>query len=201
MDSTGEGLRTKDKGQLAKVIDESTSTILREVESLKSMVDEFSRFARLPNVSLESGNLNDLIKQTVLLYEDRVSDLKIETNLAKNLPETLIDSEQLKRVFVNLIDNAIEVFDKDQSSKRIEIKTFYDKAKDLIVAEISDNGKGIPPADFQKLFQPYFSTKGRGTGLGLAIVQRIVSEHHGKIKAVNNSPKGAKFIVEIPVLN
>ena len=187
------------KSKIQNVIDESTATILREVQSLKSMVDEFSRFARLPNVLLETGNLNDLINQTVLLYEDRISDVKIETNLAGNLPETLIDSEQLKRVFVNLIDNAIEVFDREQTEKRIEIKTFYDKAKDLIVAEISDNGKGIPPADFQKLFQPYFSTKGRGTGLGLAIVQRIVSEHHGKIKAVNNSPKGAKFIVELPV--
>ena len=71
---------------------------------------------------------------------------------------------------------------------------------DLIVAEVSDNGNGIRPSDFQKLFQPYFSTKGRGTGLGLAIVQRIVSEHHGRIKAVNNSPKGAKFIVELPVI-
>ena len=187
------------KSKIQNVIDESTATILREVQSLKSMVDEFARFARLPNVSLETGNLNHLINQTVLLYEDRFTDLTIETDLAKNLPETLIDSEQLKRVFVNLIDNAIEVFKPEQTEKRIEIKTFYDKAKDLIVAEISDNGKGIPPADFQKLFQPYFSTKGRGTGLGLAIVQRIVSEHHGKIKAVNNSPKGAKFIVELPV--
>jgi signal transduction histidine kinase len=69
----------------------------------------------------------------------------------------------------------------------------------LIVAEVSDNGGGIRPSDFQKLFQPYFSTKGRGTGLGLAIVQRIVIEHGGKIKAVNNSPKGAKFIIELPV--
>lgn len=192
--------RTKDKGQLEKVIDESTATILREVQSLKSMVDEFSRFARLPNVALKTGNLNELIKQTVMLYEDRVSDVEIESNLGENLPETLIDEEQLKRVFVNLIDNAIEVFDTEQTEKRIEIKTFYDKARDLIVAEISDNGKGITPADFQKLFQPYFSTKGRGTGLGLAIVQRIITEHHGKIKAVNNSPKGAKFIVELPTI-
>lgn len=186
------------QSRMQTVIDESTSTILREVNSLKSMVDEFSRFARLPNVALEKGNLNELIKQTVLLYKDRVSDLQIETNLANFLPETLIDEEQLKRVFVNLIDNAIEVFDETQTDKKIEIKTFYDKARDLIVAEISDNGKGIPPSDFQKLFQPYFSTKGRGTGLGLAIVQRIVTEHHGKIKAVNNVPKGAKFIVELP---
>jgi two-component system, NtrC family, nitrogen regulation sensor histidine kinase NtrY len=116
------------------------------------------------------------------------------------LPNTLIDEEQLKRVFVNLIDNAIEVFDPPQAEKRIDIRTFYDKARDLVVAEVSDNGRGIPPSDFQKLFQPYFSTKGRGTGLGLAIVHRIITEHHGKIKAVNNSPKGAKFIVELPVM-
>lgn len=186
------------QSRIQTVIDESTSTILREVNSLKSMVDEFSRFARLPNVALEKGNLNALVKQTVLLYKDRVSGLQIETNLADFLPETMIDEEQLKRVFVNLIDNAIEVFDKDQTDKKIEIKTFYDKARDLLVAEVSDNGKGITPADFQKLFQPYFSTKGRGTGLGLAIVQRIITEHRGKIKAVNNVPKGAKFIVELP---
>lgn len=187
------------QSRIQSVVDESTATILREVQSLKSMVDEFSRFARLPNVALEKGNLNELIKRAVLLYKDRISDLQIETKLADFLPETLIDKEQLKRVFVNLIDNAIEGFDREQTDKKIEIKTFYDKARDLIVAEISDNGKGIPPSDFQKLFQPYFSTKGRGTGLGLAIVQRIVTEHHGKIKAVNNVPKGAKFIVELPV--
>ncbi len=195
-----EGENPEIEEQNAKVIKEGTQTILREVSSLKSMVDEFSRFARLPNVKLESGNLNAIIGQTVLLYEDRHSDVKIEAKLAENLPNTLIDEEQLKRVFVNLIDNAIEVFDEAQMEKRIDIKTFYDKARDLVVAEVSDNGKGIPPSDFQKLFQPYFSTKGRGTGLGLAIVQRIVTEHHGKIQAVNNSVKGAKFIVELPVI-
>jgi len=162
------------------------------------MVDEFSRFARLPNVKLESGSLNEIIRQSAALYEDR--DALIELNLAENLPNALIDEEQLKRVFVNLIENAIEAFDKTQADKKIVAKTFYDKARDLIVAEISDNGGGIPPSDFQKLFQPYFSTKGRGTGLGLAIVQRIVSEHRGRIKAVNNSPRGAKFIVELPVI-
>ncbi len=183
--------------QTKKVIKEGTQTILREVSSLKSMVDEFSRFARLPNVRLESGNLNEIVKQSAALYEDR--DALIELNLAENLPKTMIDEEQLKRVFVNLIENSIEAFDAAQKDKRIFAKTFHDAARDLIVAEISDNGSGITPSDFQKLFQPYFSTKGRGTGLGLAIVQRIVSEHRGKIKAVNNSPKGAKFIVELPV--
>jgi nitrogen fixation/metabolism regulation signal transduction histidine kinase len=179
------------------VVDESTRTILREVNSLKSMVDEFSQFARLPNVRLETGNLNEIVAQSAALYEDRSA--KIELSLAVNLPNAMIDEEQLKRVFVNLIENAVEAFDEHQKEKLISVKTFYDRARDIIVCEISDNGKGIAPPDLQKLFQPYFSTKGRGTGLGLAIVQRIVSEHQGKIKAVNNSPKGAKFIVEIPV--
>ena len=185
--------------QTAKVIKEGTETILREVNSLKSMVDEFSRFARLPEAKLESGNLNEIAEQTVDLYNDRFLDVKIEKNLAANLPKAMIDAEQIKRVFVNLIDNALEAFDENQPDKCISIKTFYDKARDLICAEVADNGKGIAPPDLQKLFQPYFSTKGRGTGLGLAIVQRIVSEHRGKIRAVNNSSKGAKFIVELPI--
>jgi two-component system nitrogen regulation sensor histidine kinase NtrY len=190
--------RPKTEDQTTKIIKDGTETILREVNSLKAMVDEFSRFARLPNVRLDIGNVNEIICQSAALYEDR--EAKIELDLAENLPNAMIDEEQLKRVFVNLIENAIEAFDKAQEDKRICAKTFYDRARDLIVAEISDNGNGIPPSDFQKLFQPYFSTKGRGTGLGLAIVQRIVSEHRGRIKAVNNSPRGAKFIIELPVI-
>ncbi len=194
--SDAENLKIEE--QNAKVIKDGTETILREVNSLKSMVDEFSRYARLPNPKLESGDLNGIIKQSAALYDDRFSDVKIELNLADNLPNALLDDEQLKRVFVNLIENATESFDETQSDKTITVKTFHDAARDLIVAEISDNGNGISPSDFQKLFQPYFSTKGRGTGLGLAIVQRIVSEHRGKIRAVNNFSKGAKFVVELP---
>ena len=122
-----------------------------------------------------------------------------DRNLEPGLADTMLDAEQLKRVFVNLIENAIEAFDKKQEEKRILITARHDKARDLIIAEVSDNGNGIPPSDLQKLFQPYFSTKGRGTGLGLAIVRRIVSEHHGKINVVSNMPKGAKFIIELPV--
>ena len=188
----------KTEARNAKVIKEGTETILREVNSLKSMVDEFSRYARLPNARFESGDLNEIIKQTAALYEDR--EVKITLNLAENLPNAMVDDEQIKRVFVNLIENAVEAFDKTQPDKQILIKTFHDAARDLIVAEVADNGDGILPANFQKLFQPYFSTKGRGTGLGLAIVQRIVSEHHGKIRAGNNSTKGAKFVVELPVI-
>ncbi|MCB1025429.1 MAG: HAMP domain-containing histidine kinase, partial [Acidobacteria bacterium] len=113
----------------------------------------------------------------------------------------VIDEEQLKRVFVNLLDNAIEAFDRAQPKKCVYIKTYFDQARDLVIAEVADNGDGIAPSDFQKLFQPYFSTKGRGTGLGLAIVQRIIAEHGGKIVGVPHNPKGAKFIIQLPASN
>jgi len=184
-------------GPTSKVVQEGTDTILREVQSLKSMVDEFSRFARLPNVKLESGDVNEVVQQAADLYQDRTDDVRIDANLTE-LPAALIDEEQLKRVFVNLIDNAVEA-PSDEAEKIVSITSRHDTARDLIIVEVSDNGTGIDAADYQKLFQPYFSTKGRGTGLGLAIVQRIITEHHGKIKAVPNQPFGARFIVELPV--
>lgn len=182
----------------AKVVLDGTDTILREVQSLKAMVDEFSRFARLPEVRLEPGDVNEVARQAANLYLDRTDEAVIELNLADQLPAAMLDEEQLKRVFVNLIDNAIEANGEDDIQRVITIATRHETARDLIVAEVSDNGSGIDPADYPKLFQPYFSTKGRGTGLGLAIVNRIVSEHHGKIKAVPNQPRGARFIVELP---
>ena len=185
-------------GQTVKVIQDGTTTIIREVQSLKMMVDEFSRFARLPNAKPERGDLNEIVRQVAALYEDRKGEIAIVTALADSLPETHLDTEQIKRVFVNLIENALEAFDSGKHNE-IRIVTRHETARDLIIAEVADNGKGIAPADLQKLFQPYFSTKGRGTGLGLAIVQRIISEHGGKIKAVANQPVGAKFIIELPV--
>jgi signal transduction histidine kinase len=98
-----------------------------------------------------------------------------------------------------LIENSAEALEDKTNEPRIEITTRHDAARDIVVAEVSDNGRGFAPGDLQKLFQPYFSTKGRGTGLGLAIVQRIISEHHGRIHAVKNLPRGARFIVELPV--
>ncbi len=183
----------------SKIIKDGTNTILREVSSLKAMVDEFSRYARLPNVKLIEGNLNNVINQATLLYEDRQDEVNINTELSEDLPKLMIDTEQLKRVFVNLLDNAFESFEESAENKEILIKSYVDLARGIVVSEVSDNGKGIDPRNFQKLFQPYFSTKGRGTGLGLAIVQRIISEHNGKIKVVSNNPQGAKFIIELPL--
>ncbi|CAN5606832.1 ATP-binding protein [soil metagenome] len=198
-EDTGIGKRINDKGPIGDVVTESTATILREVNSLKTMVDEFSRFARLPDTKLESGNLNEVIEQAVDVFAGRFTRLVIDLELAEHLPGISVDAEQLKRVFVNLIENAVEAFDKGSEQPRILVTTRYETARDLVVAEVSDNGKGIAPGDLQKLFQPYFSTKGRGTGLGLAIVNRIITEHRGKIKVVANQPNGAKFIIELPV--
>lgn len=193
----GGGKRIDDKGPMSDVIHESTDTIIREVTSLKSMVDEFSRFARLPEAVLELSDLNAVVDQAVAAVVGRSSDVKFEFDLADELPSIMIDAEQMKRVFINLIDNSIEAF--DDEAGQLSITTRHDAARDLIIAEVADNGKGISPSNLQKLFQPYFSTKGRGTGLGLAIVQRIISDHHGRIHAVKNQPRGARFIVELPV--
>ena len=195
----GRGQRIDDKGPISNVVHESTTTILREVSTLKWMVDEFSRFARLPTAKLETGDLNNVVEQAIAVFRGSLAGVSIELTEGDDLPAALLDGEQLKRVFVNLVENAVEAFDPDQEDKRILLTTRYDSARDLLVAEVSDNGKGISPADLQKLFQPYFSTKGRGTGLGLAIVNRIISEHHGRINAVANQPRGAKFIIELPV--
>jgi nitrogen fixation/metabolism regulation signal transduction histidine kinase len=184
----------------SEVVKEGTDTILREVASLKAMVDEFSRFARLPEVKLESGDVNEAIKQAAAIYEGRFSDVNVDVKLADDLPAAMIDAEQMKRVFVNLIENSIEAFDEDASEKSISITSRYDRARELVIVELADSGKGIDPADFPKLFQPYFSTKGRGTGLGLAIVNRIVADHRGRIHAANNG-KGAKFVIELPANN
>lgn len=184
---------------VAEVVKDGTETILREVHSLKSMVDEFSRFARLPKVQLETGNVNEVLRQAFALYEDRMDDVKTEVYLTEGLPNSTIDPEQLKRVFVNLIENSLEAFDGAQPEKVISVKTFYHGEKDLITVELSDSGNGIAPQDLSNIFQPYVSTKGRGTGLGLAIVQRIIIEHGGKIRASANLPRGAKFIIELPV--
>jgi signal transduction histidine kinase len=132
------------------------------------------------------------------MYDGRFPDVDLRIELEPNMPEAMVDPEQLKRVFVNLIENSIEAFDADSDGKVISIRSRFDRAREMIVVELSDNGKGIDPADFQKLFQPYFSTKGRGTGLGLAIVNRIIADHHGKINAANNA-SGAKFTIELPV--
>ncbi|MDX6613170.1 MAG: two-component system, NtrC family, nitrogen regulation sensor histidine kinase NtrY [Blastocatellia bacterium] len=200
-EANGEGNGDGDKVERARVnalVEECTSTISREVAGLKAMVDEFSRFARLPHPNLEVGDLNEVVRQAAALYEDRTDGAELKINLAAALPEGVLDQEQMRRVFVNLIDNSLAAFNGSSPERRITITTAHDVGRDTLVAEVADTGEGIASADLKRLFQPYFSTRERGTGLGLAIVQRIITEHGGRIRAEPNQPLGARFVIELP---
>lgn len=192
---------TSEDVHVTAVIDECTETIAREVAGLKAMVDEFSRFARLPLARLETADLNEVVRHAVALYEERLDGVTMQTKLDPNLPAAMLDTEQLRRVFVNLIDNASNALANLNGERQINIATSFDPVRSLLVAEVSDTGHGIRPADFKRLFQPYFSTRGSGTGLGLAIVQRIILEHGGRIRAEANYPRGARFVIELPAMN
>jgi nitrogen fixation/metabolism regulation signal transduction histidine kinase len=184
---------------VARVVEECTTTITREVAGLKAMVDEFTRFARLPHARLEPADLNEVVRQAVSLYEERLEGVRMDVLLAPALPGALLDPEQIRRVFVNLIDNSVEAVAEVEGDRRITVATGHDPARGLLIAEVTDSGHGIERTNFSRLFQPYFSTRGRGTGLGLAIVQRIMTEHGGRIRAESNRPHGARMIIELPV--
>ena len=187
-----------DEKRVAAVITECTETISREVAGLKAMVDEFSRFARLPATRLELASLNDVVTQATGLYEDRLDGANLRVELDQSLPPAMLDVEQIKRVFVNLIDNALAAMASVPGEREIRIVTKHDAERSLLRAEVSDSGQGIEPSDFRRLFEPYFSRRDSGTGLGLAIVQRIILEHGGHIRAERNEPRGARFVIELP---
>ena len=199
-----------------QLVRECTSMIGAEVATLQRMVDEFSNFARLPHAKLELAQLNQIVENTLRLYDERLDGVQLECKLATNLPQVMLDSEQIKRVLVNLIDNAAEALtaslDKAGSKpgdtangiggdQRITVSTRDIADRDAIELIIADTGPGIPTADRERIFDPYFSTRKRGTGLGLAIVSRIIAEHQGRIRVQENKPRGARFIVELPVAN
>ena len=179
------------------VLRECVQTIHHEVASLKAMVDEFSRFARLPAASMVATDLNLLIEQTLASYNGRLDGVRLDASLAPELPEIKADPEQLKRVFVNLIDNALEALE-DATEKELSLTSSFYPNRHTVEVVVKDTGHGISSADKEKLFLPYFSTKRRGTGLGLAIASRIIADHKGYIHVEDNIPVGASFVVEIP---
>jgi two-component system nitrogen regulation sensor histidine kinase NtrY len=183
----------------AEVIESGTATILREVASLKTMVDEFSQFARLPSAKPEPGDLNETIRNVGEIYRDREGGIEIKLDLQTDLPTHNFDPEQIKRALVNLIENAIESYEETVRHKPVMISSLLDQAGERIIIRVTDYGRGIAPENYAKLFQPYFSTKGRGTGLGLAIVRRIITEHFGRIYARGNEAGGSDFIIELPL--
>jgi nitrogen fixation/metabolism regulation signal transduction histidine kinase len=185
--------------EVKRIIEESCATIRREVESVKSLVDEFSQYARWPAARLEPGNLNAVVEEALSVFHGRLDGIEIRRELDPDLPPALLDAEQMKRVVVNLVDNAAEAM-RDTPLRQIWVSTAA-IAPETLELVIADTGVGIPVEEKEKLFLPYFSTKQRGTGLGLAIVSQIVAEHHGQIRVENNRPAGARFIIEIPALS
>jgi two-component system nitrogen regulation sensor histidine kinase NtrY len=181
--------------QAKALVDECTTTIIGEVESLKGLVDEFSQFARMPAPRTVPTDLDQLITDTVALYRGLFTDVHLEQRMAPGLPLARIDAEQIKRVIINLVDNAIEAMERRGC---ILVETNHDAANSVIRVVVADDGPGIPPAERDKLFLPYYSTKRRGSGLGLAIVRRIVAEHGGSIDVGDNTPRGTRFTIELP---
>ena len=175
----------------AQAIDEGTRTIVAEVSQLKRMVDEFSRFARMPAVHLRHARLAEVLEQAASLYRDHKPGVTIRVAVDPEL-ELLLDPEQISRAMSNLLKNAVEATDCGEiclSAKRVGRR---------VMLEVADPGRGVTDSDKQKLFLPYFSTKGRGTGLGLAIVHRIVNDHDGRISVHDNHPRGTRFEIELP---
>ena len=180
-------------------VKECVHTITQEVKTLKGMVDEFSRFAQMPSPSMVPSNLNAIIESTLASYDGRLDGVEVVKQLATDIPLTQVDPEQLKRVLVNLIDNALEAMDQSDR-KQLSLSSRFFPSRETIQLAVRDSGQGIAAVDRDKLFLPYFSTRKRGTGLGLAIANRIVADHKGYIHVEENSPRGASFVIELPAL-
>ena len=178
------------------VFDDCTSMIIKQVDELKVLVDEFSNFAKMPAVNPTPNNLNEVISEALVLYQEAHRRIHFELVTDPDLPVFSLDRDQIKRAVINMLDNAVAAID---GTGRIRLETHYSQELQMVSLVIADDGCGIPAEDKPRLFEPYFSTKKSGTGLGLAIVATIIADHHGYIRVKDNPPKGTKFIVELPV--
>jgi nitrogen fixation/metabolism regulation signal transduction histidine kinase len=184
--------------RVGSVIQECVAAIVDEVSSLKNLVDEFVRFARLPAVARGPASIGDLVDRTLALYEGRLEGIEVAVDIPKDFPEALIDVMQMKRVLVNLIDNALEALE-GEPQKSLRIICGLTRGGSMARLTIEDTGRGVAPEDRERLFKPYFSTRKNGFGLGLAIVSRVVADHGGYIDVEPNAPRGTRFIIELPL--
>lgn len=192
-------LRKKFAEKLAEdssVFDECTNTIIKQVDELKGLVNEFSRFARMPQINPAPADINQVIEEAMVLFKEGHRNIKFHFEADSKMPPFDLDQEQMKRALINLLDNAVAAVDK---GGEVRVTTQYDPAFQLVTLEICDNGHGLPPGDKARLFEPYFSTKEGGSGLGLAIVNSIIADHNGYVKIQDNEPRGTKVIIELPI--
>ena len=181
----------------AALVRECVDAIKGEVESLEELVDEFGRVARLPAIAKKPTALEPLIERTLSLYADRFNGTSVRFSIPGDLPLIPMDAQQIKRVLINLLDNALEAMT-GMDHKEISIECQALSERGVVRLTVADTGRGISADDRERLFSPYFSTRKDGTGLGLAISSRIVADHGGYIGAESNGT-GARFVVELPV--
>ena len=181
-----------------EVIRNCAGTIRNAVETVRSLVDEFSVLARFPASRPQPANLNDLVEAALIMFNGRLEGIRVRTELAHDLPAVMADPEAIKRAVANLVDNAAEAM-QNAMLKEITISTSLVASRDAVELVVSDTGQGVSRDVKERLFLPYFSTKQRGTGLGLAIVSRIVEDHRGSIRVEENKPFGSRFVVELPI--
>jgi len=187
----------EEASDVAQVLDECTRTIIHEVEGLRNLVDEFSRYARMPSARPRPGDLHAVVQQVAQLYAGVRPGITLRTELDPALPPVKLDPDHMKRALINLVDNAVAAI---PDEGEIVIRTQHLTALGRVLLEVADTGQGFPPEDRDRIFLPYYSTKRPTGGLGLAIVNRIVLEHGGQIRIEENQPKGARLIIELPAL-
>ncbi len=180
------------------IISSCADTIAGAVETVRTLVDEFSTLARFPAAQPQPANINAIIESTLGMFNGRLDGIKVRTFLDPSLPKVLADPEAIKRALANLVDNAAEAM-RESLVREIQISTSLLPTRDGVEITVSDTGHGVTRETKERLFLPYFSTKNRGTGLGLAIVGRIIEDHRGSIRVEENHPVGAKFVVELPL--
>jgi len=182
-----------------KVLNSCADTIAGAVETVRSLVDEFSTLARFPTAQPQSANINSIVNNALAMFDGRLDNIRVRTSLSPELPNVMADPEAIKRALANLLDNAAEAM-QNAMFREIEISTVLVATRDVVEIAVADTGHGVTRELKERLFLPYFSTKKRGTGLGLAIVHRIIEDHHGSIRVEENKPVGARFVVELPIV-
>jgi two-component system, NtrC family, nitrogen regulation sensor histidine kinase NtrY len=190
--------RARLRPEISAIILECTDTIVGEAQSVRNLINEFSQFARFPAAQPLRSDLNEVVESALTVFAGRLENIEMRTDLAPGLAPVMIDREQFKRVVINLVDNAAEAM-QDSLVRQLQVVTQPGVA-DTVELIVADTGAGVSPEDKEKLFVPYFSTKGRGTGLGLAIVNNILAEHNAHIRVEDNLPAGTRFTVEIPTI-
>jgi two-component system nitrogen regulation sensor histidine kinase NtrY len=178
------------------IFEECTETIISQVELIRNLVNEFSSFARFPSANPVPCHLIPIIEETVALYREGHPGINFRINNTRDLPILNLDRQQIKQALINLIDNAIGAI---KGSGNITINVAHDPILKKIRMEVADDGPGISDEDKTRLFQPNFSTKKTGMGLGLTIVNTIIADHNGMVNVQDNTPRGAKFVIELPV--